>query len=61
MSGETNRMTALAQAIQDTPSLREMDVLLTTGEQVSISLLANSTLRICKTFEPSDAISSISS
>jgi aspartate kinase len=25
---------------QDTPSLREMDVLLTTGEQVSISLLA---------------------
>ncbi|CAC9466812.1 Aspartokinase (EC 2.7.2.4) [uncultured Gammaproteobacteria bacterium] len=40
MSGETNRMTALAQAIQDTPSLREMDVLLTTGEQVSISLLA---------------------
>ncbi len=40
MSGETNRMTALAQATQDTPSLREMDVLLTTGEQVSISLLA---------------------
>jgi aspartate kinase len=40
MSGETNRMTALAQEIQDTPSLREMDVLLTTGEQVSISLLS---------------------
>ncbi|SMN11092.1 Aspartokinase [uncultured Candidatus Thioglobus sp.] len=40
MSGETNRMTALAQEIQDTPSLREMDVLLTTGEQVTISLLA---------------------
>ncbi|CAC9440507.1 Aspartokinase (EC 2.7.2.4) [uncultured Gammaproteobacteria bacterium] len=39
MSGETNRMTALAQGIQDTPSLREMDVLLTTGEQVTISLL----------------------
>ncbi len=40
MSGETNRMSALAREIQDTPSLREMDVLLTTGEQVTISLLA---------------------
>ncbi len=40
MSGETNRMTALAQVVQDTPSLREMDVLLTTGEQVTISLLS---------------------
>ena len=40
MSGETNRMTALAQEIQDVPSLREMDMLLTTGEQVTISLLA---------------------
>ena len=40
MSGETNRMTALARVVQDTPSLREMDVLLTTGEQVTISLLS---------------------
>ncbi len=40
MSGETNRMNILAQEIQDTPSLREMDVLLSTGEQVSISLLS---------------------
>ncbi len=40
MSGETNRMSALAREIQDKPSLREMDVLLTTGEQVTISLLA---------------------
>lgn len=40
MSGETNRMSALAQKVQDTPSLREMDVLLTTGEQTTISLLA---------------------
>jgi aspartate kinase len=39
MSGDTNRMTALAQTIQETPSLREMDVLLTTGEQVTIALL----------------------
>ena len=40
MSGETNRLTALAKDIQDSPSLREMDVLLTTGEQVTISLLS---------------------
>ena len=40
MSGETNRMTALAKDVQDIPSLREMDVLLTTGEQVTISLLS---------------------
>jgi aspartate kinase len=40
MSGETNRMTTLAKDIQETPSLREMDVLLTTGEQVTISLLS---------------------
>lgn len=40
MSGETNRMTALAQEVQAMPSLREMDMLLTTGEQVTISLLA---------------------
>ncbi|MFP6775862.1 MAG: aspartate kinase [PS1 clade bacterium] len=40
MSGETNRLTALAQEIQKTPSSREMDVLLTTGEQVTISLLS---------------------
>ena len=40
MSGETNHMTALAKDVQDMPSLREMDVLLTTGEQVTISLLS---------------------
>jgi aspartate kinase len=40
MSGETNRMTALAQKIQTTPSVREMDVLLTTGEQEVIALLS---------------------
>lgn len=40
MSGETNRLTALAQEIQSHPSKREMDVLLTTGEQVTIALLS---------------------
>ncbi len=40
MSGETNRLVALAQAIQETPTPRELDVLLSTGEQVTIALLA---------------------
>ena len=40
MSGETNRLTALAKEMQDRPSRREMDVLLTTGEQVTIALLS---------------------
>lgn len=40
MSGETNRLTALAHEIQEQPSRREMDVLLTTGEQVTIALLS---------------------
>jgi aspartate kinase len=39
MSGETNRMTALAQQMQSSPSAQQMDVLLSTGEQVTISLL----------------------
>ncbi len=40
MSGETNRLLSLASEITDTPSVREMDVLLTTGEQVTIALLS---------------------
>ncbi|MFM1892001.1 MAG: aspartate kinase [Pseudomonadota bacterium] len=39
MSGETNRLIALAEAISDDPSPREMDVLVSTGEQVTIALL----------------------
>lgn len=39
MSGETNRLIALAKSIQNTPSPRELDVLLSTGEQVTIALL----------------------
>lgn len=39
MSGETNRLVALAQAINENPPPREMDVLLSTGEQVTIALL----------------------
>lgn len=40
MSGETNRLTALAKEMQARPNKREMDVLLTTGEQVTIALLS---------------------
>ncbi len=39
MSGETNRLVGLASQMQTTPDPREMDVLLSTGEQVTIALL----------------------
>lgn len=39
MSGETNRLIALAKEMQKTPDPREMDVLVSTGEQVTIALL----------------------
>jgi len=40
MSGETDRLVTLANSIQDQPDSREMDVLLSTGEQVTVSLFA---------------------
>ncbi|MEO0436287.1 MAG: aspartate kinase [Pseudomonadota bacterium] len=40
MSGETNRLLALAHDIQMQPTARELDTLLATGEQVTIALLA---------------------
>jgi aspartate kinase len=40
MSGETDRLTGYARAIQKIPNQREMDMLLSTGEQVSIALFA---------------------
>lgn len=39
MSGETNRLIGLAQAISEHPDPRELDVLVSTGEQVTIALL----------------------
>jgi len=39
MSGETNKLITLAHEIVETPSSREMDVLVSTGEQVTIALL----------------------
>jgi aspartate kinase len=40
MSGETNRLVALAKEMQSQPTDRELDVLLSTGEQVTIALLS---------------------
>jgi aspartate kinase len=40
MAGETNRLLKLADQISDRPDLRECDVLVSTGEQVSAALLA---------------------
>jgi aspartate kinase len=40
MSGETNRLIALAEEMSERPDPREMDVLVSTGEQVTIALLA---------------------
>lgn len=40
MSGETNRLVELAHKIQSDPDAREFDVLVSTGEQVTISLLS---------------------
>lgn len=40
MSGETNRLIGLAEEIQERPTPREMDVLVSTGEQVTTALLS---------------------
>jgi aspartate kinase len=40
MSGETNRLIGLAKEIQSEPDERELDVIASTGEQVTIGLLA---------------------
>ncbi|OED49392.1 aspartate kinase [Endozoicomonas sp. (ex Bugula neritina AB1)] len=40
MSGETNRLVELANTMQVQPTPREMDVILSTGEQVTIGLLS---------------------
>lgn len=40
MSGETNRLLALAKSLDDQAAPAELDVLISTGEQVTIALLA---------------------
>jgi aspartate kinase len=49
MSGETNRLIGLAEQIHTSPDRREMDVLVSTGEQVTIALLCMALHKIgCK-------------
>jgi len=40
MAGETNKLVSMANEISETPNEREYDVLVSTGEQVTIALLA---------------------
>ncbi len=40
MSGETNRLIGLAKEVQRNPDARELDVVASTGEQVTVGLLA---------------------
>jgi aspartate kinase len=45
MSGETDRLLALARSINPRPEGRELDLLLSTGEQVTIALLSMALVR----------------
>ena len=46
MSGETNRLIELARQINERPVARELDVMVSTGEQVTIALLAMALIKI---------------
>ncbi|MGQ0547961.1 MAG: aspartate kinase [Betaproteobacteria bacterium] len=46
MAGETNRLLALAAQLQGHPDPRELDVVASTGEQVSVGLLAMALLEL---------------
>jgi aspartate kinase len=46
MAGETNRLIALAKELQPTPDPRELDVVATTGEQVTIGLLCMALMQL---------------
>ena len=46
MSGETNRLLTLAEGLQEHPDPRELDVVASTGEQVTVGLLAMALLAL---------------
>ena len=46
MAGETNRLLGLAALLQEHPDPRELDVIASTGEQVSVGLLAMALLAL---------------
>ena len=46
MSGETNKLIALAKAVMAEPDTRELDVMISTGEQVTIGLTTMALLEL---------------
>ncbi|MCC7082331.1 MAG: aspartate kinase [Burkholderiales bacterium] len=46
MSGETNRLIALAKDVAPDPDPRELDVMISTGEQVSMALLSMAIMQL---------------
>ena len=46
MSGETNRLIALAKEIQDQPDPRELDMVVSTGEQVTVGLVSMGLMQV---------------
>jgi aspartate kinase len=46
MSGETNRLLALAKEVAPNPDPRELDVMVSTGEQVSIALMSMALMQL---------------
>ncbi|MPZ46162.1 MAG: aspartate kinase [Betaproteobacteria bacterium] len=46
MSGETNRLIGLAKEVAPSPDPRELDVMLSTGEQVTIALLSMALMQL---------------
>ena len=46
MSGETNRLIALAKEVASEPDPRELDVMVSTGEQVTIALVAMAMMQL---------------
>lgn len=46
MSGETNRLIALAKEIQDHPDPRELDMVVSTGEQVTVGLMSMGLMQV---------------
>src|SRR5262245_52295503 len=46
MSGETNRLITLAKSVSPNPDPRELDVMVSTGEQVSIALVSMSLMEL---------------
>jgi len=53
MAGETNRLVSLAKECVQRPQPRELDVLLATGEQVTIALLA---MKLCEMGIPAKSL-----